>query len=185
MPSSPETRLDVYAAPYIPLALKQVNEAPSTPVFCKPVPFASTTAYIRSFAGASLLPAAEAPQNSRPTSTIIPIVAELTEATYVWYFQSAVAQEATALELECARHALYQVPLSQTKYDEEYAVYRLVVPGLRETSLPIEVGDIVSLKQLRFDPGGNIIPFSGFISPQGKILKTGRLSMPMSAILYI
>lgn len=51
----------------------------------------------------------------------------------------------------------------------EYNFYRLVVPGLRETSLPIEVGDTVHVKQLQFDAVGALVPFSGWQNPQGPV----------------
>lgn len=40
-------------------------------------------------------------------------------------------------------------------------MHRLVVPGLRESSLPIEVGDVVHLRQLRYDGYGGIVIASG------------------------
>ena len=50
-------------------------------------------------------------------------------------------------------------------------MYRLVVPGLRESSTPIEIGDIVQIRQLQFGlPNEILINTGNFKNNQGQIL---------------
>lgn len=87
-----------------------------------------------------------------------PFDGELEASTYSSFFCAAISQEAKALEKECHEHDLYKVQVPKANQDPRDLTYLLHVPGLRETSLRIEVGDVVQIRQIRLDRFGNIIP---------------------------
>jgi hypothetical protein len=112
--------LDVYAAPYIPLILKQVNTAPAHHIACQFPPWTDFDAYVAAFAG-SFLAARPRPSLAIPapgrTSTSpngrrdgLDVLAE---KSYAAFFSVALEAEILALQSECEKSNLYQVPLSQ------------------------------------------------------------------------
>ena len=107
--SQPASHLDVYAEPYIPLALKQVNGAPAHRVACRPAPWINFDAYVAAFAGAFF--------NARAATTLVlspPIDEPATlEQHYDQFFRAALQREIDAQLKDCERYALYQVPLWQ------------------------------------------------------------------------
>lgn len=108
--SQPASHLDVYAEPYIPLALKQVNGAPAHRVACRPAPWINFDAYVAAFAGAFF--------NARaaPTLVLSPPIDEpatLEQHNYDQFFRAALQREIDAQLKDCERYALYQVPLWQ------------------------------------------------------------------------
>jgi helicase MOV-10 len=88
-------------------------------------------------------------------STLITFDGELDVPTYSAYFFAAVSAEIKALQAELKDFDLYQVALPHAQ-DPHQSTYLLGVPGLREASLRIEVGDVVQLRQVRFDMNGNV-----------------------------
>lgn len=176
---------DVYARPFVPQGLQNVNEAPANIVSCEGVRWIDFSAYVQTFAGSSFLTANSAPtqpknevngigiaERNSPTSkgqiassTSSDLADEEASSTrilsarnYHAYFRDALKQEAVALTKECSDHALYQVPIarSSANTDPRPSMYSLLVPGLREMTLRIEVGDIVQLRQLRFGKYGEV-----------------------------
>ncbi|KAK5112549.1 hypothetical protein LTR85_011241 [Meristemomyces frigidus] len=162
---------DVYARPFIPNSLKAVNEVPYTAVPSLPVRWIDFPAYVSSFAGTSLLLAdppppdlsgdsskvQSKPSHSDTTSLDTGEPEGLQASGYHAYFQAAMIDEAAALQHECEDYALYKVPLEKAYRDPRPNMYQLKVPGLRELSLRIEIGDIVQLRQLIFDARGAIM----------------------------
>ena len=111
--------LDVYAEPYIPLILKQVNTAPARQVACLPAPWIDFDTYVAAFAGNFLT------ARPRPTLALVLLQAsaaatalddkaiELDELRYGHFFSALLAVEILALQNECQKHNLYRVPLLQ------------------------------------------------------------------------
>ncbi|CAK1357377.1 putative helicase Mov10l1 [Cercospora beticola] len=179
--SQPASHLDVYAEPYIPLALKQVNEAPAHRVACRPAPWINFDAYVAAFAGPFF--------NARPAPTLVlspPIdePATLEQHNYDQFFRAALQREIDAQLKDCERYALYQVPLWQNPEDVSFSTHRLLVPGLRESFLSIEVGDIVNVRQIRYDQSGNVITSSGIVNNRGELLP-GRLDICYDAVVWL
>ena len=189
--------LDVYAQPFIPQALRNVNEAPANVIPCTAVRWIDFAAYVSTFAGSEFLtpnlipaqmrPSAKATDNTptssqfakselRSSSSQDPVSQEgadklidLNIQKYHAYFREALTQEAIARHKECEDHALYRVPVTNASRitDPRPSMYRLHVPGLRELSLRIEVDDIVQLRQLRFKANGEITYGSVLRDPSG------------------
>ncbi|KAK5129511.1 hypothetical protein LTR08_003202 [Meristemomyces frigidus] len=167
------TRIDVYAKPFVPLNLRAVNDAPASVIPSSPARWVDFPAYVSSFAGTSLLLADPPPPDLSeeqgesltsehalsPNANILlgaKKPEDLRSTSYHAYFQHALIQEATAQQHECEDHALYKVPLGRAHLDPRPDMYWLHVPGLRELSLRIEIGDVVQLRQLEFDARGEL-----------------------------
>lgn len=85
-------------------------------------------------------------------------------------------EEAAGQQAECEDYALYRVGIAKVdpKADPRIVIYVLNVPGLRELSLRIDIGDIVQLRQIRFDAQGNITCGSLFKDQNGKPINLPR-----------
>jgi len=120
-------KLDIYARPFIPQALKAVNDAPAEVVQCAAAPWINFREYVSTFAGSEMLtvehfdiqlpptpivrgrPEAEGHNGSTGTATDRILSAE----NYQEYFTNALQSEREALWEECRDHDLYRVPLGR------------------------------------------------------------------------
>ncbi|SMR43828.1 unnamed protein product [Zymoseptoria tritici ST99CH_3D1] len=147
-----EASLDVYAAPYVPNVLKQINEASAQIVPCAPSPWIDYTRYVQSFSGNIFLSAPAYPDAlSAELPFPKPFDGKLEISTYMDYFSAVITTEVHALQKECEEYNMYQVPLAAAHGDPRQSMYWLNIPGLREASLRIEIGDIVQVRQLGFE----------------------------------
>lgn len=90
-------------------------------------------------------------------STSTTFEGELGVSTYSPFFCAAISAEAKALQEECNEHDLYQVQLQRASPDPRLSTsYLLHVPGLRETSLRVEVGDVVHIREIRVTKAGKV-----------------------------
>ena len=177
-------QLDVYARPFVPNALRHVNEAPADIVPCTPVRWIAFDRYTSTFAGTNFFdtkgpqlqpkkptadPSHQSPDGhvATPASSNGPsLEAEdgqlettaVQPSEYHDRFLRALIDEAASQQSECDDHALFRVPVTRPdrKYDSRTSIYILNVPGLRELSLRIDIGDVVLLRQIRFDQQGDI-----------------------------
>lgn len=192
--TSPEqtgpAKLDIYARPFVPQALRNVNEGTANIIPCAPVRWIDFGKYTSSFAGTDFLQAdgarlipnkltaspeqkGENRDDDRVTSldstgleqAAGPQRCENSGRTlhsplvYHQHFLTALVDEAASQQSECEDHALYRVSIvrANPELDPRPSVYTLNVPGLRELSLRIEIGDVVQLRQIRFDQRAEII----------------------------
>lgn len=181
---------DVYARPFVPQALKNVNEAPANIVPCAQVRWINLDRYTTTFAGTDFQDATEpqlqpgmsvsdraadghAPSPTEQDNSNTPF---LRPTIYHEHFRSALVEEAACQQSECEDHALYHVSVAKVdpKIDPRPSIYILNVPGLRELSLRIEVGDVVQLRQIRFSPRGEIISGSSIKNSNGRPIKLPR-----------
>jgi helicase MOV-10 len=147
---------DVYAEPFIPAALRAVNNELGHVVVTDPKHKIDSSLYTRTFLGTNFVP-------SRILSTphITPLKSKvLTEDTYFQYFDILAQAEWAAKQLENDNHALYKVVLNPFAMDRGSSLeqlYAFSIPGLREDSPRVEMGDTLQLRQLRLDPFGNLV----------------------------
>lgn len=179
-PDEDEPKLDVYARPYVPNKLKAVNYAPFTVIPSLPVRWIDFNAYVHSFAGTLFLeadpppPALEGNEDKVTTGSVAADSFEdknLESSNYHVLFRAALIDEAGALQAECEDHALYKTPIVRSIRDPRPLMYTLHVPGLREISLRIELGDIVHLRQLRLDGVGEVTNDVLVPGPDGRPMK--------------
>lgn len=199
-PGDAPPKFDVYARPFVPQALKDVNEAPANVITCTPARWIDCNRYTSTFAGTDFFDAA-GPQlsldssipsganpsngatshvNSSASSYSTPDLSRedqrdrrpLLPHNYHEHFRAALITEAACQQAECDDHALFRVAVARAdrNIDPRPSIWILNVPGLREFSLRIEVGDIVQLRQIRFDAQGQIVSGSILKDQYGKPL---------------
>jgi len=162
---------DVYARPFVPQALTIINLQPSTIINTDSSREISFPSYTQTFAGSSFLP--KRPiltqyESGQGTSSTPP---ELTADNYEAYFQHHLSTEIQAQEKQNENFALYKVLLGIV--DNVQGICNLHVPGLREDSPLVEMGDIVQLRQLRLDQNGNPLWMDIWLSPGGGASRGG------------
>jgi len=136
---------NVYAHPFIPEQLRQVNREPGTIATTPSRHFIDFHQYVQSFAGSSLLPEAPIPPPQNPTSITHSISQQgPTAAGYFSYFSSMLIDEIEAQQKENESLAMYRVHIQSS----EENLLSISVPGLREESPRVELGDTLELRQL-------------------------------------
>lgn len=155
---SDTTSLDVYATPFIPQGLLAVNEYNARNVVTPAPCTIDYEAYARSFAGTGFhrphidrFAIPETLVKSEDTSE------ELSHHTYQAQFHHYLDQECAALRALRKSQALYKVAVAATTNDGRPDMYNLVIPGIRETTFRLEVGDKVLLRQICFGQNGLIV----------------------------
>ncbi|KAK5710142.1 hypothetical protein LTR17_019145 [Elasticomyces elasticus] len=156
MSASKPMSLDVYAPPYIPQAFKIINTLPVRFLYSAGVRWNDYASYVRTFAGSSFL-AADPNLHPLPPSSDSPQPQILDARDYHHFWRRVLALELQALHRECEEQALYNAPLFPAQRDGRLNMFWLGVPGLREMSLHIELGDTVYLRQMHFGPAGEVL----------------------------
>lgn len=146
----PETsKLDVYAPSYVPLWLKAVNESVAVPRFCSRLDAITYTDYISSFAGSKYLrPLAGV---NLPVIQDVPVahsfsVGSLTQESYGAYFWEALQNEVSAEAADLRYSNIFEAVMEPQ--DPLRHLFLVRVPGLRENSPRVELGDIVLVRPL-------------------------------------
>lgn len=142
---------DVYARPYVPQHLIQANHAPAQ-IITTPIPSAeefSVLKHLESLFRPSRpqLPLPNLDGYHRPSllraQTLIP-------EFYENYFEIVLDTEYQAHIRELKTYDMYDVSLHLTWANQGFSTCELRIPGLRENSPAIAVGDVISLRQLMF-----------------------------------
>ncbi|KAE9974819.1 hypothetical protein EG328_003605 [Venturia inaequalis] len=158
-------KFDVYASSFVPQWLKDINEAPARIVFSTaPTDFeVRFEEYTRTFAGSSLL--GDGQLSLKSESDHIPTPPSIGRAAHVLpqptsyqrLFHKALADEFRSLEISQKRFNLSRVCLNSIDLDrsgDSYVTAHLSVPGIRENSPFVRLGDVVTIRPLFLDPFG-------------------------------
>jgi helicase MOV-10 len=151
-----EPEYDVYAPPFVPSTLRSINTDKSRIVFTKPKHQIEFDSYAHTFAATSFLPTSNWKviyENYK--RTVLPWL-PLNEHSYSQYFSWLMRLELAAKREMQEAYELYQVPLPPF-HTPETALWILSVPGLREDSPHVEMGDTLQLRQLWVDGVGALI----------------------------
>jgi len=144
-----ESTLDIYANNYIPVWQTAINESPATPRHCCPLSTIDYTAYINSFAGSRILstvpPIRVPPIHSAPLRVGFS-PDDLLPRWYGEYFSDALQSEIAAHAEELKTFSLYNVGFGIE--DPSQQLYRFAIPGLREHSPRVDLGDVVKVRPL-------------------------------------
>lgn len=144
---------DVYAKSYVPELLMAVNRSPATFVPSKLVDGVNFQAYISTFAGSHfLLPHPPTPPLASPSrNNVARLPDTLIPENYWLYFEECIGLELEAQALEHCSYDRFRITL--LLHDWNNQLYRLIVPGLRENTPRVVLGDVLMLRQLRLEPG--------------------------------
>ncbi|KAI9786106.1 MAG: hypothetical protein M1835_003158 [Candelina submexicana] len=175
--SNSDWKPNTYARSFIPQQLNAVNISPATTVWSEPIPTVDYARFILSFAGTDYLVALEPLTLSSPQQgahAILGITPQLDPAVYRQFFHTTLLSEYEAQVKEYRGYTMYKI---EVVYEPARNTYRMSVPGLREHTPRVDLGDYVALRQLRLDPttsmSFSIPPWStsghergmGFVSP--------------------
>jgi hypothetical protein len=140
--------LDVYAKPYVPSGLRAINDQPAEVILnTKTKHEIDFETYICRFAGLSFL----IQHDKRLLGNSMSQITELNEQSYLPYFAFLLRRESEAKKIENEFYALYAVSLQATFNANHTRLWALSVPGLREDSPLIEMGDTLQIRQLWAD----------------------------------
>lgn len=149
---------DVYAVPFVPQALRNVNSANGTVIETRPLRFVDLTKYADSVFGQLLLPPVPQPIISDPS--VPASIWTLSPATYAVYFRSWLESEVRCQQKENSTYSQYECAATVSfprGPSEDPATCTILVPGLREYSPYVEEGDVVELRQLQYEQSGNFM----------------------------
>jgi len=143
---------DVYAKTYVPESLIAINRTAATLVPSKAVDGIVFQVYISTFAGNHfLLPHPPIPPLASPSHDNVARVPDrLSPDHYFVYFEEYLGLELEAQAVEHCSYDMFRAKVRQ--HDLTHQLYSLVVPGLRENTPRVVLGDSVMLRQLRLDP---------------------------------
>ena len=143
-------RPDIFVHAFVPKSLTAINDSPAfldKTTTGKGIDF---EAYSSSFAASRFLPASVEPSSWQ--SSLVPLVDRLeylSSVNYGQYFRDCLLLDLEAQVPELRSYDLFKVPLETLHVGHRY---RLKVPGLREGTPIVNLGDFILLRQLILDP---------------------------------
>jgi helicase MOV-10 len=141
--------LDIYAPSYVPLWLRVVNESIAVPRLCASLRTINFAEYISTFAGH---------QHLQPLATVnLPAIRyvrvvqsfspdSLSAENYVAYFWEALQNEVSAQQVELRCYNIFAAPFQLQ--DPLQQLFRVTIPGIREDSPRVNLGDVVLVRPL-------------------------------------
>ncbi|CAO2655964.1 Nn.00g047670.m01.CDS01 [Neocucurbitaria sp. VM-36] len=152
---------DVYATPFIPLVLRSINTEKATVIVTEAKHLINSQAYAHTFCGNGFI-------TERPLSALHTkykqgtIELRLTKDSYLGYFDTLMATEQAAKMLEHETYTQYKVPMYRISAPDG-DLWALSVPGLREDSPFVEMGDTLQLRQWWLDGSGNPVYVDNYL----------------------
>ena len=143
-------RPDIFVHAFVPKSLTAINDSPAyldKTISGKGVDF---EAYTSTFAATRFLPASVEPSSWQ--SSLNPLVdrlEHLSSLNYGRYFRDCLLLDLEAQVPELRSYDLFKVLLETLHMGQRY---RLKVPGLREGTPSVNLGDFILLRQLILDP---------------------------------
>ena len=139
--------LDIYAPIYVPVWLRAVNDSVATTINCPPLRHQDLNAYVRTFTGSDFI--TDQSTVTFPDITTVPQpwqVFDLCPRNYYKYFAKSLQNEIASQATELRTFFLYDVLLELE--DHKQQLFRLSVPGLRENSPLLELGDVLRIRSI-------------------------------------
>ncbi|MCJ1393017.1 hypothetical protein MMC18_005889 [Xylographa bjoerkii] len=140
---------NVYAQPYIPMAVSAINLSHATVIPSAPVSSIDFHDYVSSFAGRRYLmphtPLETLVPSNLPSQPTLLLDARIYESFFIRALTAELEAEATTTNT----YNLYRTRLQRKNLQEQ--IYELRVPGLREDRPRLNIGDTIELRQLRIN----------------------------------
>ncbi|PSN73656.1 P-loop containing nucleoside triphosphate hydrolase protein [Corynespora cassiicola Philippines] len=144
---------DVYATPFVPSVLKNINREQGQVSNNEPKHTIDYASYTDSFAGRSFVPKRQIPAYFDQQHYTY----ELSPENYFGFFKQLFQNERAAKEKENELYALYKVSMKHIPTSEG-TLFLLTIPGLREDTPLVEMGDVLHVRQLIVHNDGNLSP---------------------------
>lgn len=141
---------DVYAKPFVPSVLKNINVQEAQVITTPAKHRIDYEGYYSTFTGISFEPCevSHAPCDVLDRSTLS--MTQLRESTYLQFFKTMFEGECAAQRIRNNDFALYSVPM-RPLVTPTGTYWALSVPGLREDSPHVEIGDVVQIRHLWYE----------------------------------
>ena len=143
-------RPDIFVHAFVPRSLTAINDSPAyldNTISGKGVDF---EAYISTFAATRFLPASVEPSSWQSSQTpLVDRLDSLSPVNYGQHFRGCLLLDLEAQVPELRSYDLFKVLLEPLHMGQRY---RLKVPGLREGTPSVNLGDFILLRQLILDP---------------------------------
>lgn len=143
-------RPDIFVHAFVPRSLTAINDCPAyldKTISGKGVDF---EAYTSTFANTRFLPASVEPSSWQSSQTpLVNRLDHLSSISYGQYFRDCLLLDLEAQVPELRSYDLFKVLLETLHMGQRY---RLKVPGLREGTPSVNLGDFILLRQLIIDP---------------------------------
>lgn len=149
--------LDIYAINYIPQYLKAINESPAQIRYSIGLPVINYAQYIASFAGFAFLQPRDPFGCPSTDYSHIPedsVVNDLQEHNYEAYFSGHMLHELHVQSIELKEHAMYRASFNVS--DAAQNTYSFIIPGIRENSPRIDLGDKILVRPWSCVPHENL-----------------------------
>lgn len=144
-------RPDVYVDAFVPDSFLAINQSRAVPIFSTPLEGVNFPQYILTFAGTHLLSAVKELKQYPSFSGKIPMISirEIDPENYGQHLSDCMALDLKAQAPEMRSYDLFGVQL--VRVDPLMPKYRVHVPGIREGTPQIALGNTVLLRQLVYD----------------------------------
>ncbi|KAK3210329.1 hypothetical protein GRF29_44g2348413 [Pseudopithomyces chartarum] len=156
----------VYAKPFIPEDWKRINKEPGVVHETPSRHFIDYALYVRTFAGCSFLPHRIPFTAHNPSS--LSSSGELRADNYLGHFAAVWRTEIAAQEAQNEDFSLYKIFAPKVwpggRNRTQHVLFSISVPGLREETPHVELGDVIELRQLYVDHFGNFLQQNGTYS---------------------
>jgi hypothetical protein len=152
-----ERGFDIYATPFVPEKIKNVNSLPGQEFVTPPAKDINLHAYAVENLGSRLLPAIAPPSVSYSFQACLKDSPALSPLNYESFFRFHLDSEIAQQKQENASYSLYAHQVALEFPSNGPAKITVRVPGLRENSPYVEEDDLVQLRQLRFDHLGRLM----------------------------
>ncbi|KKY18750.1 putative potentail helicase mov-10 [Phaeomoniella chlamydospora] len=148
-PPRPESQLDIHTQTYIPLWLRAANDSPAIIRPCRPLDSLKYKAFIKSFTSPRYLrpiPYLKPPHIKKVSFVHATSASGVSINHYFEYFYECLQNEISAEAQDLHRLRMYNVPFERSGIANH--CYSFTIPGLRENSPRLDLGDIVLFRQL-------------------------------------
>ena len=145
---------DVFVHPFIPQSLTAINQSPATIIRTPQIEGTDFVKYISNFAGSHFLSVVARLPSSAPRTYSYVDLDALSPSNYDQYFGEALALDREARIPEIRSYDLFGVQLDLRDYQKQ--VYSFAVPGVRDNTPFVSVGDSIIVRQLLIDPATNL-----------------------------
>ncbi|KAF7307812.1 hypothetical protein MKEN_01141300 [Mycena kentingensis (nom. inval.)] len=154
-----ETKLDKYADVFIPQYLQDIQKQPHSLRSLPPIPLFPSMDYLQKFFPITLIDVSTAQKSSILTSPP-PATAPSMTTSYHQHWNALLSWELHKLAVDKEQIVLWKTGVKVANWDGDE--FRLAVPGIRENTPKLDLGDIIILREV-LEPrrAGSGIAFEG------------------------
>ncbi|KAF7321050.1 hypothetical protein HMN09_00192300 [Mycena chlorophos] len=139
-------KLDRYAEVFIPQYLQEIQNQAHTLRTLPPIPPFPSLEYIQKFIPSTLIDKVSAARNSSILTFPPPATAPSITASYHQHWNALLSWELHKLAVDKEQIVLWKTPIRISNW--EASEFQLAVPGIRENTPKLDIGDILILREV-------------------------------------